>query len=163
MLFGSNLLEVAIGIIFVYLLLSLLCSAFSELIEAFIKFRARDLKKGIGRLLDNPKLVNDLFNHPLISPLGENPSYIPARTFSLALWSLAITEAAKAKDRRGRVTQVLSSAPPHTASRGTLERYSLDVIRGLITSLDEDGYRNIQTSLLALIDQAGNDINKASE
>src|SRR5437868_14334357 len=94
MVFGSTLLEVAIGVIFVYLLLSLLCSAFSELMEAFIKFRARDLEKAIGKLLNNQDLVKEFFDHPLVKPLGETPSYIPARTFSLALWNLATTQAA---------------------------------------------------------------------
>ena len=37
MIFGSTLLEVAIGVVFVYLLVSLLCSALNELIEAFLK------------------------------------------------------------------------------------------------------------------------------
>ena len=83
MLFGSNLLEVAIGVIFLYLLLSLLCSALTELIESLIRFRARDLKRGVGRLLQDPRLVEIFFDHPLIKPLGETPSYIPARTFSL--------------------------------------------------------------------------------
>lgn len=155
MLFGSNLLEVAIGVVFVYLLLSLLCSAFSELIESFIRFRARDLEKGIARLLDDPSLKDDpsrkgtpglkdrLFQHPLIRPLGDRPSYIPARTFSLALWNIATTEAAKAKGTVVGVTQ------------------ELDTIRNLITSLNDPKYEKIKTSLITLIDEAGNDINRA--
>jgi hypothetical protein len=143
MLFGSNLLEVAIGVVFVYLLLSLLCSAFCELIESVIRFRARDLERGIGRLFNDPGLAKDLFNHPLIKPLGQKPSYIPARTFSLALWNLATTEAAKGKEVAAGVTQDLKS------------------IRNLIASLDEQKYGKIKTSLLTLIDEAGTDINKA--
>src|ERR1044071_9311031 len=107
MVFGSTLLEVAIGVVFVYLLLSLLCSAFSELIESFLKFRARDLEKGIGKLLDDPTLVTDFLNHPLVKPLGEKPSYIPARTFSLVLWNMATTEATKGKEAAAGVTQDL--------------------------------------------------------
>jgi hypothetical protein len=143
MLFGSNLLEVAIGMIFVYLLLSLLCSAFSELIESLIRYRARDLKRGIDKLLDDPDLVKGFFNHPLVKALGEKPSYIPARTFSLALWNLATTEAAKGKEAAAGVTQ------------------DLKAIRGLIASLDGQKYGNIQSALLTLIDEAGNDINRA--
>lgn len=143
MVFGSTIMEVAIGVIFVYLLLSLLCSAFSELIEAFIKYRSRDLEKGISKLLDNPKLAEEFFNHPLIKPLGERPSYIPARTFSLALWNLATTRTAEGKALTAGVTQKLAD------------------IRGVITSLDEQQFGNIKTSLLTLIDEAGSDINKA--
>lgn len=142
-MFGSNLLEVAIGVIFVYLLLSLLCSAFSELIESFIKYRARDLEKGIGKLLNDSSLVKDFFNHPLVKPLGEKPSYVPARTFSLALWNLATTKAAEGKELAAGVTQ------------------DLNAIKALIASLDTNKYGNIKTSLLTLIDEAGNDIDKA--
>jgi hypothetical protein len=140
---GSTILEVAIGVLFVYLLLSLLCSALGELIESFVRFRARDLKKGIKNLLHRQDLVKDFFNHPLIKPLGENPSYIPARTFSLALWNLAATEAAAGKHGAAGLTQ------------------NMDAIRGLIASLDDGKYKAIKISLLILIDQAGNDIGKA--
>jgi hypothetical protein len=142
-MFGSTILEVAIGVLFVYLLLSLLCSALGELIESFVRFRSRDLKKGIKNLLHRQDLVKDFFNHPLIKPLGENPSYIPARTFSLALWNLATTEAAAGKEGAAGLTQ------------------DMDTIRRLIASLDDGKYKAVKISLLILIDQAGNDIEKA--
>lgn len=143
MLFGSTLLEVAIGIIFVYLLVSLLCSALNELIEAWLKYRARYLEEGIRRLLSDPGLADTLFNHPLVKPLGDNPSYIPARTFSLALWNIATTEATKGQQVAAGVTQDVAT------------------IRALIGGLDEQRYGNIKASLLSLIDEAGNDLEKA--
>ena len=39
-MFGSALLDVAIGMVFVFLLLSLICSAFNELLETRLKNRA---------------------------------------------------------------------------------------------------------------------------
>jgi hypothetical protein len=143
MLFGSTLLEVAIGVIFVYLLVSLLCSALNELIEAWLRYRARYLEQGIRRLLSDPGLADSLFNHPLVKPLGERPSYIPARTFSLALWNIATTEAAKGQQVAAGVTQDVAA------------------IRTLIGRLDEQKYGNIKKSLLSLIDEAGNDLGKA--
>ena len=98
MVFGSTVLEVAIGMIFVYLLLSLLCSAVSEYIVAWFNFRARDLRKGIELLLNDTAgggqdLADRLYRHGLIRPLYRDakklPSYIPARTFALALWNMA--------------------------------------------------------------------------
>ena len=98
MVFGSTVLEVAIGMIFVYLLLSLLCSAIGEYIEAWFNFRARDLRKGIELLLNDTAgggqdLADRLYRHGLIRPLYRDakklPSYIPARTFALALWNMA--------------------------------------------------------------------------
>lgn len=143
MLLGSTLLEVGIGVVFVYLLLSLLCSAFNELIESFAKYRARDLETGIRRLLSDPGLAEQFFNHPLVKPLGEKPSYIPARTFSLALWNLATAGAAKGEKLAAGVTQDLSA------------------IKQVIADLNDETFGNIKVSLLVLIDEAGNDLGQA--
>src|SRR2546426_11145958 len=50
-MFNSQILDVAIGMIFVYLLLSLICSAANELVELFLKKRARQLERGLYELL----------------------------------------------------------------------------------------------------------------
>jgi hypothetical protein len=139
MVFGSTMIEVAIGVAFVYLLVSLLCSALNELIEAWLKYRARYLERGIRKLLSDPGLAESFFNHPLVRPLGEKPSYIPARTFSLALWNIATSAESKASG----VTQNLSQ------------------IRAFLQTLPDESYGNIKTALLTLIDEAGDDINKA--
>src|SRR5580692_7422161 len=101
-MFGSTMLEVAIGLVFIYLLLSLVCSAAKEGLEAFMKKRAIDLERGIRELLDDPegtRLVKKLYEHPLIDGLFRGnfdsekggrfwsrlPSYIPAPNFAVAL------------------------------------------------------------------------------
>jgi cell division septation protein DedD len=143
MIFGSTLLEVAIGVVFVYLLVSILCSALNELIEAWLKYRARYLEEGIRKLLSDPGLAESFFEHPLIKPLGERPSYIPARTFSLALWNIATSAGAQGEAAAAGVTQNLAD------------------IRKFLGSLPDDKYGKIKVSLLTLIDEAGNDLNKA--
>ena len=50
-MFGSGILEVAIGVIFVFLLVSIICSAIREGIEAWLKTRAAYLEHGIRELL----------------------------------------------------------------------------------------------------------------
>ena len=98
------MLDVAIGIAFVYLLVSLLCSAIVEGAEAILKRRAKDLEMGIGELLRDPKLVAQLYNHPLINGLYKGsytpgmsnlPSYIPSRSFALAIMDLLISPDAR--------------------------------------------------------------------
>jgi hypothetical protein len=49
--FNSSVIDVAIGLVFVFLLLSLICSAANELIEAVLKKRASDLERGIQELV----------------------------------------------------------------------------------------------------------------
>src|SRR6185436_104653 len=90
-MFNTTILDVAIGMIFIYLLLSLLCSAANEMIEHVLKNRARDLERGIRELLESRAgsaspdsaapdsaapnsatlTVEKFYNHPLISSLYE--------------------------------------------------------------------------------------------
>ena len=52
---GNTALDVAIGLIFVFLLYSLLASIIAEIIASFLGLRARNLRTGIERLLDEDK------------------------------------------------------------------------------------------------------------
>ena len=101
-MFGSEVLDVVIGIVFIFLALSLVASAAAEILERYLKKRAQDLDKGISELLADPQNVSGfvarLYNHPLVNNLFEGkyeenkksrlPSYIPARNFALALLDL---------------------------------------------------------------------------
>ena len=90
-MFGSAILDTAIGLIFVFLVVSLTVSAANELLAALFKWRAKNLFLGIRQLLQDPSvtgLVARFYEHPLIEGLsakGKKPSYIPSRTFALAL------------------------------------------------------------------------------
>src|SRR5882724_11562891 len=102
-MFGSSALEVAIGLVFTYLLLSLLCSAINEWIAGVFSLRARKLAAGIKSLLQDETglgLAKALYSHGLIDGLSkksqkpddqeplkgkDGPSYIPPRTFATAL------------------------------------------------------------------------------
>lgn len=102
-MFGSAILDVAIGLIFVFLVISLIITAASELIASWLKWRAKNLEEGIRNLLrartsksDPPAkpaspvvdIAEKLYGHPLVDVLskpGGKPSYIPSRTFALTL------------------------------------------------------------------------------
>jgi len=90
-MFGSAILDTAIGLIFVFLVVSLIVSAANELLAALFRWRANNLFLGIRELLQDPSttgLVSSFYGHPLIQTLsakGKKPSYIPSRTFALAL------------------------------------------------------------------------------
>ena len=53
-MFGSSVLEAAIALIFVYLLLSLMCTALNEGIASLIQKRGKNLFEGIKNLLNDP-------------------------------------------------------------------------------------------------------------
>jgi hypothetical protein len=97
-MFGSSILEVAIGIIFIYLLLSLICSAINELIASIMNMRGEKLFEGIKNLLNDPTftgLAQALYHHGLIDGISQTsqnpnkpnrrPSYMASKTFALAL------------------------------------------------------------------------------
>ena len=49
-MFGSDMLEVAIGVIFVYVVLSLACTAFNEIVARMMALRSKTLEDGIRNL-----------------------------------------------------------------------------------------------------------------
>jgi len=90
-MFNSGILDTVIGVIVIFLQLSLVCTAVNELFASLLKKRAKELEKGIATLLTNPQLVDKFYAHPLIKglrPDEKKPSYIPSRTFALALMDI---------------------------------------------------------------------------
>lgn len=69
-LFGSTILEVVLGLAFVYILLSLVCSSINELLAGFLKLRAKDLDNAIRNLLCDDDLAQEVLRHPLIRAMG---------------------------------------------------------------------------------------------
>jgi hypothetical protein len=93
---GIAILDVALGLVFVFLLLSLLCAVVNEWIAQASRLRARTLRRAIENLLGDARfrrVTEGLYRHPLIAGLkhGErDPSYIPGELFARAF--LAETE-----------------------------------------------------------------------
>lgn len=63
----SSVLDVAIGLIFMYLILSLICTTVNELIATVLKLRARNLSKTITALIDDKDLRKAFYDHGLVS------------------------------------------------------------------------------------------------
>jgi hypothetical protein len=97
-MFGSTVLEVAVCLVFIYLLISLICTTINEWIASAINMRGKTLLRGIKNLLNDPKfqgLSQQLYCHGLVAAISKDaadpektnrlPSYMPARTFAIAL------------------------------------------------------------------------------
>lgn len=92
-MFGSPVLDVTIGMVFVYLLLGLVVSAGTELIASWLNWRGKNLRSGLDHLL-SPALAQQLYEHPLVGKLAKGrrgPSYIPSGMFALALVDVVAT------------------------------------------------------------------------
>ena len=104
---GATIIEVAIGLIFVYMLMSLVCSAINEVLSQIFKTRARTLEKGIERLLTDKNTREKFYSHPLVQSLcsknskkeKRKPSYISSRVFALALLDTVAPNDPKSADR----------------------------------------------------------------
>lgn len=88
-MFGSAVMDTAIGLMFVFLLVSMLVTIANELISAMLQSRGKWLRKGIDRLLGGD-VAKKLYEHPLIegtaaTKSGAGPSYIASRTFANVL------------------------------------------------------------------------------
>lgn len=149
-MFGSVVLEVAIGLIFVYLLVSLMVTSVTEIFAGLRKSRARNLWKGVRNLLDSGTAnvwVDRLYSHPLIESLSEGkagkgtsetsprsgPSYIPSRTFALTL--LAIL-----REPRRALTEQIDRIPDSVPLA--------DFKTQLVSQLPENGLKEWLTTLI---------------
>lgn len=127
---GSEALDVVFGLIFVYLVLSLLCSALNETLASVLAWRAKMLREGVRNFLGDDATAESVYGHPLIRSLTRKrggfriwaaqrvpgakrlandryPSYLPSRTFALAL-----LDRLGAADRdEAKVEKALASVP----------------------------------------------------
>jgi hypothetical protein len=88
---SSQVLEVAVGLIFVYLVLSTACSGIKEVIARLMDMRAKTLEGAIRNMLADPNdtITSKILQNHIIAgtvPSGEKPPYISSRNFALALF-----------------------------------------------------------------------------
>jgi hypothetical protein len=92
-MFGSQILEVVIGLVVVYLVLSIGCSGIKEVFASLFALRAKTLEMAIRNMLKGSATdyTSKIYGHSLIAstaPEGQKPSYISARSFALALFDI---------------------------------------------------------------------------
>ena len=140
-LLGSTILEVAVGAIFVYLLLAVFCTTVNEWLASMLQARAGTLKQAISELLNDQSVgegkafLSAFYDHPVITSMMKkcaHPSYLPSRTFSTAVMDLATS-----------------------GVKGTITFADLET--GIKKLPDGD----VKTALLALIQNAHGDLTRA--
>ena len=111
--------EVAIGLIFMWITLSLATIQIQEWISTILDKRATDMEASLHEMLANPNLKSQFYDHPVIRGLTANkrkgpstvpawfyrypivrgftrekrklPSYIPPQSFALAMFDITMT------------------------------------------------------------------------
>lgn len=139
-LLNSTVLEVAIGLIFVYLLLSIMCTAANEWVAALTRRRGETLRRGIAQLLsgqelnrpvsspdvpnaqNGPTLLDEFYNHPLISSMmhdQNHPTYLSPRNFSATLTDI-ITGEQEGRLAFNNLLQAVNAMPEGEVRRSLL-------------------------------------------
>ena len=120
-MFGLPVLDVAIGMAFLYLLFALMCTTLNEIIAGILKRRAKMLQAGISSLLGSEELTKTLYQHPAIACLGamkskgtELPSYIPAQRFAQAITDHVVGKTSIKGAAAEQAIQALPPAPPNS-------------------------------------------------
>jgi len=89
-MFSNVYLDVAIGLVFIYLLYSLLVTAIQEMISSFLNFRGKVLYRAIRQMLcdkGEDVLAQKFYAHPLLKKLtfqrdNKYPAYLNGETFA---------------------------------------------------------------------------------
>jgi hypothetical protein len=157
-------LEIAIGLVLVYFIVSLLCSTLTDWVARWLALRARTLKTGILQLVNKDNnLYHEILIHPLfkgLSPVGDEtrywwnkikigswevfkknhfgPSEIPPSVFSKIIVD-TIIDAGKERGSGYKtadisIEQLLKGAKQ--ADSRTLEKESLNILEKLEKNLD---------------------------
>lgn len=122
---SSQVLEVSVGLIFIYLVVSTLCSGIKELIARALNMRAKTLENAIRNMLADPQgsITSKLIQNHLIAGTvepGIKPAYISSRNFALALFDVI----APANSGQSRTVQDLkngvSNLPDPRVSKAVL-------------------------------------------
>lgn len=151
------LLEVAIGLVMAWLVLSLAVMQIQEWISTLFSWRAKFLAGAIGHMLADPVMMQKLYNHPLIQALSQprkdgtysKPSYIPSAQFTAALFDLLVQR--EGEGRRGELTfaQLDAAIAALEGSNSTLaHRLSLLLVNARESALRaEDALTVARTSI----------------
>jgi hypothetical protein len=174
-LLGSPVLEVLVGVVFLFLLLSVVASAATELVAQLLALRSRTLSDALTSVLFDKSGRDALLDHPLIKSLSQQgtidaifrrvarPSYIPSDLFARALLdNLTLTHLAdgtlRVEGRNGFVVSedlrrlVLSLASPLGPAALEAERLATEVARWFDQSMERvSGWYKRKTQLVLLI------------
>jgi hypothetical protein len=140
--FGSQVLEVVIGLLLIYSALSVACSGIKEFIASVFALRSKTLGEAIRKMLQdaNNDVVQRVLEHPVIAgtaaPGNKLPSYISSRNFALAL---------------------LDAVAPVS---GAIQPRTIQDLRAAVTNLPSPKLRK---TLLGLIDSAQGDLTTAQD
>lgn len=179
---NSAILEVIIGVIFVYSLLSILVTQINSIISTALKLRARHLRDALDDLVTDPTLRAKVFTHPLIRLVSGQPilptqrieeeqaravanapvndvNWINPVTFAdVVISTIKVTADQELFSALLNIIDGMPSSPERRQLRLVINRImtqgqGLDELRTLIAQLKEPIYRDALTDALDKVDE----------
>jgi hypothetical protein len=183
----SFVLDVALGLIFIYLILSLLASEIQELVATVFQWRAEHLRKSIEILLGGDvqnsedariiELANRIYNNPLIKNINQEAKGVLALIPRRLTWAIASFYRSIKKPRAGQLkTETVfgngkrsgpSYIPATTFATTLLETMCMPLLVHKLTETRLDKFKNqrlseIQNVVFKLQEQVESNENFAS-
>ena len=150
----SSVLDVAIGVIFGFLAVSLITSAIVEAINSLLKLRSVTLLSGIKALVNDPDftgLAKTLYEHAAINPRGfyasptnsaplkNKPAYIDPRQFANALLDIVgVSAAAGGAPALGPATVAAFQAALAANAANVADPQIKELLEGIINRTNGD-------------------------
>jgi methyl-accepting chemotaxis protein len=161
------ILEVAIGLVFIYLTLSLLASEIQEIVGTLLQWRAEHLKRSIEVLLagNDPEsrqaaeeFANQLYDSPLIRSLNQEATGPIGRGFRLFNKTIGSLYRLLTRTRNvfGKSTSGPSYIPAPAFAQTLLENLRLDAIRNVL--VDSRLRRLIEERMMLPVNHIVNDL-----
>ena len=145
------IVDVALGLILLYTVLSLFASVVKEWISTLLGLRAKNLEKGIQTLI-GADYATKLYKHPLVSSLATGkklPSYIGSGTFASALVDLL------AHGEEAQPTADAEADVAHLVQKASGDRVLGRALRAL-TSAGAQTLADVRTEIAAWFDDGMN-------
>ena len=148
----SGVLEAIIGLVFIYFLVSVLCSGLNEAIAQETGRRGRFLREGLINIVRDRWLFLRLINHPLVSSLYRDvpgkprtPSYSPPSSLVNALLDIIVLKARQID-------------PARAATAGSM--LTVDEVRAAAFTCKQGGFQ-VADAILPLLDAAQGNLDVA--
>ncbi len=148
-MFNSPIIDIAIGLSFLYFLLGLLASSVNEMIFTFLKTRPKYLKGAILNFLhsDWKTIGQEIVESPYIKSLSKNeasfPSYIPSEAFSQA-----VIDIIKGTDELPQtVEDIRAKIKGNPIFKGETEKWLLGMLDQSFGKIDQF-YKQLENSYL---------------
>lgn len=148
----SGVLEAIIGLVFIYFLVSVLCSGLNEAIAQETGRRGRFLREGLINIVRDRWLFLRLINHPLVSSMYRDvpgkprtPSYIPPSSLVNALLDIIVLKARQID-------------PARAATAGSM--LTFDEVRAAAFTCKQGGFQ-VADAILPLLDAAQGNLDVA--